>query len=412
MASSSPKRPRPSPSLATRSAASAKAIFTHELTRGVYQSLKEDVVRMEAYTAAIERACPGKRVLDIGTGPEALLAIVAARAGATAVIAVEVSDAAAAAAREAVRVAGLEGMITVLAGYSTELDLPAVDVVIHEIVGDLGSEEGIAAVLRDLQDRGTHGGSGSGSGSGSGGGSGSDGSDGSDAVGMGGVLAAAAAAGGRPQVVDTTKAGWSVPRRVDTFVAPINLRLPCNDAGEGPPEVRLPMVPPTPCLLGDRALLESIDMEAAGGIEVVQNRTLTWVVRACDDGATCTGFVCAPRIELDAETAIDAWTQRTSWRSVLVNLIDPVVVHVDDEVELSVKADLRAFPVVHTFDAAVIRNGEQVGRVGGGVREELGQVRVCLDNVSMVADEGEKGAEEGAEEGSKEGGEEGGEEGD
>ena len=96
MASSSPKRPRPSPSLATRSAASAKAIFTHELTRGVYQSLKEDVVRMEAYTAAIERACPGKRVLDIGTGPEALLAIVAARAGATAVIAVEVSDAAAA----------------------------------------------------------------------------------------------------------------------------------------------------------------------------------------------------------------------------------------------------------------------------------------------------------------------------
>ena len=145
MASSSPKRPRPSPSLASRSAASAKAIFTHELTRGVYQSLKEDVVRMEAYTAAIERACPGKRVLDIGTGPEALLAIVAARAGATAVIAVEVSDAAAAAAREAVRVAGLEGMITVLAGYSTELDLPAVDVVIHEIVGDLGSEEGIAA---------------------------------------------------------------------------------------------------------------------------------------------------------------------------------------------------------------------------------------------------------------------------
>ena len=167
MASSSPKRPRPSPSLASRSAASAKAIFTHELTRGVYQSLKEDVVRMEAYSAAIERACLGKRVLDIGTGPEALLAIVAARAGATAVIAVEVSDAAAAAAREAVRVAGLEGMITVLAGYSTELDLPAVDVVIHEIVGDLGSEEGIAAVLRDLQDRGARGGSGSGSGSGS-----------------------------------------------------------------------------------------------------------------------------------------------------------------------------------------------------------------------------------------------------
>ena len=193
---------------------------------------------MEAYLAAIARACAGKRVLDVGTGPDALLAIAAAnartadvsrlerdsllgvwaealafrarvrdddtlalQAGATHVTALECSAEAAAMARAAVERASLQDKIVVLEGYSTTLALPRVDVVVHEIVGDIGSEEGVAAMLADLR--------------------------------------------ARPDVVDSSVAGWSVPRVVETLVAPINLRLSAAaDGGDGPVEARLPMTPP------------------------------------------------------------------------------------------------------------------------------------------------------------------------
>ena len=67
--------------------AAQKAVFVKDLDAGVYSALKNDGVRMRGYQRAIEGAVPGKRVLDIGTGPEALLAIVAAKAGATSVVA-------------------------------------------------------------------------------------------------------------------------------------------------------------------------------------------------------------------------------------------------------------------------------------------------------------------------------------
>ena len=88
--------------------------------------------------------------------------------------------------------------------------------------------------------------------------------------------------------------------------------------------------------------------------------------------ATLTGFFCAPRIVLDDEIAIDCWTERTSWRSVLCLLDDPVLVEAGDVVGLRVDADLRRFPVVHTLTATL--NGKPAGTIvvklpdsGGGV---------------------------------------------
>ena len=47
-----------------------------------YTGMRDDVARTEAYRRAIAAAVPGKVVLDLGTGALALLAIMAARAGA------------------------------------------------------------------------------------------------------------------------------------------------------------------------------------------------------------------------------------------------------------------------------------------------------------------------------------------
>ena len=116
--------------------------------------MAEDETRMARFTGAVRRFTPGRTVLDIGTGQEALWAVEAARAGARHVWAVEVIPRSAQLAREAVRRAGLTDRITVLDGSSTGVALPEpVDVCIAEIIGTLGGSEGAAAALRDARQR-------------------------------------------------------------------------------------------------------------------------------------------------------------------------------------------------------------------------------------------------------------------
>ena len=289
--------------------AAQKAVFVKDLDEGVYSALKNDGVRMRGYQRAIEGAVPGKRVLDIGTGPEALLAIVAAKAGATSVVACEVNPAAAAAAVEAVRAAGLEDKITILTGHSSELDLPPVDVVVSEIVGDIASEEGMAATLAAL-----------------------------------------------PETTVVRSDGWSVPRRAETWIAPANLRLPQQGDGDGPTHVRLPTLPPAACLLGERALMEILDASRMGDLD--QTRAASWTVAA---PSTLTGFFCAPKLYLDATVVIDCWEEQTSWRSVLCLLPEPALVEPGDVVGLTVTAALGRFPVTHTLATTV--NGKPLGDI-------------------------------------------------
>src|SRR5262249_6318532 len=76
-----------------------------------------------AYRRALERAAPGKRVLDIGTGA-GLLAMMAARAGAASVTTCEAVPQIAAQARAVIAHNGLAGGIAAHAMRSTELALP------------------------------------------------------------------------------------------------------------------------------------------------------------------------------------------------------------------------------------------------------------------------------------------------
>ena len=116
----------------------------------LYRWMIEDEVRTGAYRNAIESAARGKHVLDLGTGAEALLAIMAARAGALHVDAFEVMPASADAARRRVAALGLSDIITVHCGSSTEIVLPhRVDLCVSEIIGMIGSAEGALAALQD-----------------------------------------------------------------------------------------------------------------------------------------------------------------------------------------------------------------------------------------------------------------------
>lgn len=93
-----------------------------------------DALRVGAYREAIRRHCPGKRVVEIGCG-SGILSILAARAGARSVVAIEESAIADLAA-EMFAANGCADVVELVRGNSRDVDLeePA-EVLIHELLG-------------------------------------------------------------------------------------------------------------------------------------------------------------------------------------------------------------------------------------------------------------------------------------
>ena len=109
--------------------------------------------RTSDYLAALAAAVrPGDVVLDIGTG-SGVLAIAAARAGARHVYAVEASDIAEAAQR-VFALNDVQGRITLLPGWSRQVELPEpADLLVSEIIGNEPLEEEILETTLDARRR-------------------------------------------------------------------------------------------------------------------------------------------------------------------------------------------------------------------------------------------------------------------
>ncbi|MCA1196393.1 50S ribosomal protein L11 methyltransferase [Sphingomonas sp. R647] len=144
----------------TGGAGEAGVIAAEILSDGVHSwhfVIPRDRARNDAYEQALQRAIrPGCRVLEIGTG-SGLLAMMAARAGAT-VVTCEADPAIASAAREVVAANGYADRVTVVNKHSTALD-PAremgglADILVSEIVSNDLLSEGVLAAHEDAVKR-------------------------------------------------------------------------------------------------------------------------------------------------------------------------------------------------------------------------------------------------------------------
>ncbi|MFL6332079.1 MAG: amino acid adenylation domain-containing protein [Pyrinomonadaceae bacterium] len=116
----------------------------------LYHTMTHDELRNQSYRIAIERAVPGKIVLDIGTGSDAILARLCVEAGAERVYAVELLEESYLKAQAMVESLGLSDRIILIHGDSTEVELPEpVDVCVSEIVGPVGGCEGAAQIINN-----------------------------------------------------------------------------------------------------------------------------------------------------------------------------------------------------------------------------------------------------------------------
>ncbi|GGB36005.1 hypothetical protein GCM10011505_16840 [Tistrella bauzanensis] len=116
----------------------------------LYHAMTHDEARNAHYRAAIRAAVPGRIVVEIGTGADAILARFCAEAGAAHVYAIELLESSASAATETVRRLGLADRITVIHGDARRVSLPEpADLCVSEIIGPIGGCEGSAVILND-----------------------------------------------------------------------------------------------------------------------------------------------------------------------------------------------------------------------------------------------------------------------
>ena len=118
----------------------------------LYRAMAQHEERNEKYLRAFQKTLPGKTVLEIGPGPEAILSRLCIKAGAKKVYAIECFKESYEKAQHKVRMLGLEDRIIVLHADVREASLPEkVDFCISEIVGSIGGSEGSAQLINHVR---------------------------------------------------------------------------------------------------------------------------------------------------------------------------------------------------------------------------------------------------------------------
>lgn len=118
-------------------------------------AMLNDEIRNRFFWDALQGVVEGKRVLDVGTG-SGLLAMMAAKLGATSVLAVEAHQDLAELAEINVRRNQLQAKVKVVHSRSTSVELPETDkveVIVSELLGTLLNGERVVEYLADARER-------------------------------------------------------------------------------------------------------------------------------------------------------------------------------------------------------------------------------------------------------------------
>lgn len=118
----------------------------------LYYSMSTDKPRTSRYETAIRKLVKGKTVVEIGTGKDVILARLCIAAGAKKVYAIEALEDAYTGAKSLVESLGLSDRIIIIKGFSFDIELPEkVDLCLSEIIGTIGSSEGVVPILNDAR---------------------------------------------------------------------------------------------------------------------------------------------------------------------------------------------------------------------------------------------------------------------
>eukprot|EP00435_Cladocopium_sp_Y103_P054142 s943_g17.t1 len=317
--------PRPSPKvvhllgcIGTWAAAFA---LTRPFSTEDYETMREDLPRTRAFYKAIDALAPDSIVLDLGTGALALLAHRAAAAGARHVYAVEASKFA------AEKAAGLcdNDAISVIHGQSQDIELPEkVDVIVHEILGEIASREGVVASLRDAER----------------------------------FLSATA----------KRKGSWSVPSCARTFLAPAEMPKPryfkalkartgtlLAMPGPGTRMLRFPNLPVSDCILAEPEIFEDLHW-GEDKMKLLQKRVMRFHVMREGILSGFVFFITVHFPETDEMIpVVSSADEESHWANSFCMVDCPTAVKPGDSLEVESEVDLRTDLPTYALQAKLLR---------------------------------------------------------
>ena len=286
----------------------------------MYELMETDEVRNRAYRGAIQEKVSGKTVLELGTGRKALWAIFCSKVGAKKVYAVEANRKAYEASLQLVRSQGI-GNVHLIHGFSDKIELPErCEVLVHDLVGDIGSSEGMIPFIADAKRR---------------------------------LLAPGAI---------------HIPQRCETLVVPVeeprlrpkewalSFALRGFSSYEPLRFVRGFGFPHSAALLKPQAFEDFVfdrDLPLGGSQQLVFEIERDGALRgACF-------FI---RLHLSDAHVVDTWKGQTSWSTPYVRLVANTPVRKGDLVEMTVRSDLSANPSYSL--KLVLRSGASAREIG------------------------------------------------
>ncbi|MGB7922916.1 MAG: AMP-binding protein, partial [Pyrinomonadaceae bacterium] len=118
----------------------------------LYYAMTRDEIRNERYKAAISRLVKDKVVVDVGMDGDVTLSQLCLEAGAAKVYSIEVREESYRQAQASIERAGLQERIQLIHGAAGEVELPEqADVCVSELIGTIGSAEGVATIINDAR---------------------------------------------------------------------------------------------------------------------------------------------------------------------------------------------------------------------------------------------------------------------
>lgn len=119
-----------------------------------YDIMENDEVRNQAYRKVIYETVKNKIVIEVGTGKAVLLPKICVEAGAKKIYTIEENEKAFVSSKKLIQRLGLNTKIKAYQGFSVDVETEEKgDVFLHEIVGYLGSNEGMVSVTNDAKKR-------------------------------------------------------------------------------------------------------------------------------------------------------------------------------------------------------------------------------------------------------------------
>jgi len=298
-----------------------------------YEAMRDDGPRTSGFEAAIKRRLQGKEgqatVADIGTGSFALLAVIAAKAGAKKVYAIEKNPDAAKQAKETVQKAGLENTIQVIEGDSMKVDLPEqVDFVVSELIGSIATQEGVEPIIRDAGQRFVKGG----------------------VVGGEGMCS------------------QMIPARCQTLIAPVkytehrimSFASKRGVMSRGKPEdgtlrpLRLRSKTRDLNFLAEPQILEDFDYCNPGSKQAERQMIFNIPKEVANEAKDFSGFAMWTKVVVDDIDSINVKTQTVTshWAYVLALMApEPVAIAAPGSIQLTASIDYERSPVRYTLDA-------------------------------------------------------------